>query len=124
MQIDPEDLAKWGGDFISHHITVHVRAMPDRPHVVIAVLTWGRESDGLHAEILRPFSPQHFSTESLQALGKPLRVTYLGFDSSDALQLYRFLLEAPKLKIDEMVHYIDGVAVFRSDRVTEVSYER
>jgi hypothetical protein len=123
MQIDSNDLNNWGGDFISHHINSHVHAMPDRPRIVIVVLTWGSESDILHADILRPFSPNHFSTQGLKALGRPLRIAYLGFDSTDSPDLYRFLLETPKLQVDEMVHYIDGVAVFRSDRVVEVPYD-
>jgi hypothetical protein len=123
MQIDPEDLKKWGGDFISNLINKHVASMPDRPRVVVAIIIWGREADGLHAEVLRPFSPNHFSTEALKALGSPFRVAYLGFDSTDSEQLFRFLLEAAKLKIDEVVFYLDGKPVFRSDRVTEVPYK-
>ena len=123
MQIDPEDLKKWGGDHISNHINKHVDAMPDRPAIVIAILIWGRESDALTSEVLQPFSPNQFSVEPLQSYGRPFRVAYLGFDSPDSAQLFRFLIEAARLRVDEMVFYLEGKPVFRSDRVTAVPYQ-
>jgi hypothetical protein len=92
--------------------------MPDRPNIVITVIFWGRESDEDNAKALQPLAPQHFTTQPLLWLGRPVRIIYLGFDKSDAKALHRFWSVAAALpRVDEMALYIDGKAEFRIDRL-------
>ena len=118
MKVDPEDLRRWGHDELTRTIDEHVASMPDRPNIVITVIFWGRESDEDNAKALQPLAPQHFTTQPLLWLGRPVRIIYLGFDKSDAKALHRFWSVAAALpRVDEMALYIDGKAEFRIDRL-------
>jgi hypothetical protein len=118
MKVEPDDLRRWGHDELTKTIDQHVATMPDRPKVIIAIIVWGRESDQANAEALRPLAPQHFSTQALLWLDKPVRIIYLGFDASESAAFYDFWgIAAAFPRVDEMALYVDGKAEFRVDRL-------
>jgi hypothetical protein len=131
MPIDPENLRGWGNDFISNFINQAVSGMPDRPKLVIAILSRtvprrGRPSDDIDIFTLKSFSPRPVRVETVEALprlpaGQAFRVAYLSFDAADSAALFRSLVESARLKFPEMIVYVDGQPVFRSDRINGAS---
>ena len=118
MKVDPEELRRWGHDQLTQTIDQHVTAMPDRPAIVVTIIVWGRESDQANNDALRPLAPQFFSVQPLLWLGRPVRIIYLGFDSSESGAFYRFWSVAAAMpRVDEMALYINGKAEFRLDRL-------
>ena len=117
MKVDPEDLRRWGHDELTRTIDEHVASMPDRPPIVVTVIVWGRESDEANSAALQPLAPQHFTTQPLVWLGRPVRIVYLGFDASDADAFHYFWSVAAALpRVDEIAPEVDefeNAAYFR-----------
>lgn len=118
MKVEPDDLRRWGHDELTKIIDQHVATMPDRPAIAVAIIVWGRESDQADSAALRPLAPQFFSVQPLLWLGRPVRIIYLGFESSEAGAFHRFWEVAAAMpRVDEMALYINGKGGFRVDRL-------
>ena len=120
MQTDSEDFKRWGHDELSELIDNYVRELPDRSGVVVALINYGgAENDEEINSKLLPLAMNTFGSRHYKLFGiQPVQVIYLGFDGKDGdafLALWTCVASLPRL--DEMIIYIQGKPVFRSDRL-------
>lgn len=107
---DPND---WGHDPVSAELDSQVRAMPDRPATVLAIISFDISADQANRDALAPFATYLYREIPLDCFGIKLTVTFLGFDSKDSDGFMRLISTLPSLRIDEAAIYRDGLPVSR-----------
>jgi hypothetical protein len=107
---DPDE---WGHDPLSAELDSQVAAMPDRPEIVLAIISFDISADQANREALAPFPIQLYREIHLDCFNVKLTVTIFGFDAKDSDAFMRVISTLRRLRITEAVIYQDGLPVWR-----------
>jgi len=112
---EANDHLEWGGDPYSAMMNNQISQMPDRPKVILALLKFGRESDGKIEQAFGDLPNNYLRTFPLSYLDRPFRIVCIGFDEADSAMPLAITKLSSEIW-DEGAIYVDGKAIALLER--------
>ena len=111
MEGEPSAVPRqWGEDFLSRDISKHVETMPDRPRVVLAIVSCNRAHSLAIASGLSEFEEAFLDVLTFRASNLHFDVFLYGLDEDLKTNATRFVAAVAALPMDEAAIYVDGKA--------------
>jgi hypothetical protein len=111
---DPDS---WGDDPLSKEISSQIAGMPDRPRVVIALISSSDDGDSNIIRAMAPHKAAFLNVHAIKVFDIPYRLFYFGFDSDTGVALSDFFATLSTLPFMQAGIYVEGHAAMRLTKV-------
>jgi hypothetical protein len=107
------DPNEWGHDPISAEVNEQILAMPDRPSLLLAIITINKSPAEAKFRALGPFKDHFIRDLPYECFGHKVCASLFGFEPADHAAFSGTICFLSDMNIDEAVLYLDGVPSLR-----------
>lgn len=106
--MNDEDYNLWGRDPVSAEIDSQVRAMPDRPQFILAIISFNKSPEQAKFRALGPFQKYFLRDVGYDCFNQKVTVAFFGFEIEDLSALAGSICALAAMNLDEAALYIAG----------------
>jgi hypothetical protein len=108
---------EWGQGGISEEINSQISAMPDRPGLLLVIITINKTPEEARFREMGPVIDHFISDLPYDMYGFKVRASLFGFESESIDAFAKAVLALSKMNIDEAILYISGNPTLRISKL-------